>query len=409
MKLKLRRIHAVLAVQKTGSASAAATLVHMTQPAVTAAVAALESDLGVALFDRTNKGMLANETGRLFCVRGQAAIKYLKTAEAMIRARHSRTTQSPAPSLHRLISEVQLRALIAVVETGGFSSAARRLGLTQPTLYRAAKDLAELCGLALWETRGAIVTPTTEALELARLGRLCFAALNSACDELREYQGVMDGQLNIGALPLARSQWLPDALALILERHPKARVRIVDGPYSEQLNALRHARIDMILGALRKPAPTEDVHQIPVFDDPQVILVRAGHPLALGFDSETDKLSPEQLDGLSWILPPVETPGRKVFDAFMVDKGLQAPKRVVECSSLVATRALLARSDHAAVLSRRQVEPEVASGALKVMGPPLSGSLRAIGITIRGDFKPTRLQAECLELLLSGPGASHYA
>lgn len=403
MELKLRRIHAVLAVYEAGSAMGAAERIHMSQPAITAAVSALEGDLGVSLFERTNRGMAVHEAGRRFCARGLAAIQHLKTAETMIRARRHRSALGPAPALHRLISEVQLRALIAVVEADGFSPAARRLNLSQPSVYRAVKDLAELCGLALWETRGAVVTPTPDALELARLGRLCFAELENACDELREFQGVMDGQLNIGALPLARSQWLPDALATLLARRPDARVRIVDGPYSEQLNALRHARIDMILGALRDPAPAPDIKQIPVFDDPQVILVRPDHPLAKGFDSDVDKLTPQQLDALSWILPSKDTPGRKVFEAFLGAKGLRPAQRVVECSSVVATRALLARSDCAAILSRRQVEPEVASGALKIMGPPLSGSMRSIGVTLRADFRPTGLQTEFIDLLLSGP------
>ena len=84
----------------------------------------------------------------------------------------------------------------------------------------------------------------------------------------------------------------------------------------------------------------------------------------------------------------------------MVGKGLAPPERVIECSSLVATRALLARTDHAAILSRRQAGPEVETGALRIMGPPLTGSLRAIGVTVRAGFKPTRLQAECLAHLL---------
>lgn len=397
---KLRRVHAVLAVHETGSALAAAARIHMSQPAVTAAVSALERDLSAILFTRSNTGMTATGAGRIFCARGAAAVAHLKAAEAMIRARRNPAAQGPAPVLHRLIGEGQLRALSAVIEAGGFSSAARRLGLSQPSVYRAAKELAALCGLPLWESRGASVVPTPEARELARLGRLCFAELASAVDELREHEGVTDGRLNIGALPLARSQWLPDALAAILERHPLARVRIVDGPYAEQLNALRHARIDMILGALRQPPPADDIEQIPVFDDPQVMLVRAGHPLAAGFDSGRDQLSPAQLDALSWILPPANTPGRKAFDAFMVGKGLAPPERVIECSSLVATRALLARTDHAAILSRRQAGPEVETGALRIMGPPLTGSLRAIGVTVRAGFKPTRLQAECLAHLL---------
>src|SRR5690606_16152732 len=137
--------------------------------------------------------------------------------------------------------------------------------------------------------------------------------------------------------------------------YPDARIRLIDGPYNEQLAALRHGRIDFILGALRDPLPAADVEQELLFDDPLTIVVRSGHPFAENFDSAQDKLTPEQLGALSWILPREATPARDNFNRFMINKGLQPPSRVIECSSLVAIRALLLRTDHAALLSARQV------------------------------------------------------
>ena len=207
---------------------------------------------------------------------------------------------------------------------------------------------------------------------------------------MREIQGIMEGTLRIGALPLARSQWLPKALAATLKDFPDARVAIVDGPYTEQVSALLHGRTDFPLGALRM-RPPENLTQEKVFTDPVLILVRADHPLAPGFDSATGQLTPAQLGRLSWILPRTGTPGRNNFEAFMATKGLPPPHRVIESSSLVATREILLRSDYAAILSAQQVEVEVSSGLLKVMGPPLTGSARDIGITTRSAFMPTRL------------------
>jgi hypothetical protein len=69
---------------------------------------------------------------------------------------------------------------------------------------------------------------------------------------------------------------------------------------------------------------------------------------------------------------------------------------------VVAARSLLFGSDHAAVLSRRQVELEIRLGLLKVMGSPLTGSWRRIGIATRRSFRPTWLQARLIERLRDG-------
>jgi len=391
---RLRRLWAVLAVYETGSALAAAERIHMSQPAVTGAVAATEADLNVALFERTSRGMTPTAAGHAVCARIKAAATHLQDAEAWLQQRSGAKTP-----FRRHVSEVQLRALSAVIETGGFSPAARRLGLSQPSVHRAARELESLCGVALWRREGSQVEATPDARQIARLSDLCFAELRLARDDLMNLQGIAGGTLDIGALPLARSKWLPDAIAATLADFPQAQVRIMDGPYDEQLNALRHARIDLLLGAMRSPLPASDMVQAWSFDDPLVILVRADHPFAAGFDSARDKLTPAQLDSLGWILPRQGTPGRRNFEAFMANKGLAPPARVIECASLVTTRALLLNTDYAALLSRYQVEPELRHGELKIMGPPLSGSTRPIGIAMRQSFRPTRLYQVFLDHL----------
>lgn len=395
--LKLRRLQAVLGVFEQGSALKAAGFVHMSQPAVADAVAACEHDVGVALFTRSSRGMTPTEAGKVLCARIDSAFEHLKTAEAEIARRRGKG----AVPLHRLVTEGQLRALSAIVGAGGYHAAARQLGLSQPSVYRAARELETLCGIPLFRRDGAGIETTHEAVGLARLGDLCFRELSNGLDEIRELQGIVDGSLNIGALPLARAKWLPDGLAQVLRTYPLARVSVMDGPYGEQLNALRHGRIDMILGALRDPPAGQDIVQAEIFTDPFVIVVRASHPFARGFDSDRDKLSAGQLGELAWVLPRQGTPGRNTFEAFMAAKGLAPPRSVVECSSFVTTRSLILQSNHAALLSRQQVEADLPQNQIKIMGPPLTGSSRPIGITLRKGFRPTGLQQAFLDQIRS--------
>ena len=64
--MNLTKLKYVVAVDREGSISAAAKAMHVTQSAVTKAVADVEDDLGFTLFDRRARGVVATAAGRDF-------------------------------------------------------------------------------------------------------------------------------------------------------------------------------------------------------------------------------------------------------------------------------------------------------------------------------------------------------
>lgn len=64
-RLKLEHLRTFLAVAKFSSVSRAAETLHLTQPAVTSRIKALEENLGTSLFDRTAVGMNLTKRGDL--------------------------------------------------------------------------------------------------------------------------------------------------------------------------------------------------------------------------------------------------------------------------------------------------------------------------------------------------------
>ena len=59
----VRQLKALVTVAETGSVTRAAELLHLVQPAVTRQIRALESELGVPLFERTRQGMRVTRGG----------------------------------------------------------------------------------------------------------------------------------------------------------------------------------------------------------------------------------------------------------------------------------------------------------------------------------------------------------
>ena len=67
------------------------------------------------------------------------------------------------------LTAARLRALNAVFDEGSYSAAARRLGMTQPAVSQAIRDLENAFGVHLFERRGRRLIPTECCIKLAPL------------------------------------------------------------------------------------------------------------------------------------------------------------------------------------------------------------------------------------------------
>lgn len=390
--LNLRHFFALPTIEDTGSLSAAAERRHLSQSALTQALNKLEVELGAKLFERVGFGVATTPAGQLVVSRARRAMHLLSVAERELSGKLPPIARPKR--LHRLVTASQLRALGAVVASGGYSTAGRQLGLSQPTIYRAIKRLEQVLGLTLFVRSDRGIEPTEAAEILARKGELVMAEVRQAHEEVGELLGQAASRIAVGSLPLARSEFLPGAITQLLFEYPDARVSLLDGPYVEQLHALRHGHIDWLIGALRDPNPGNDVVQEPLFEEPLAVVVRPGHP-SLSHGHPT----PKMLSELDWVAPRPSAPSRKLFTAYFKRHDLPEPERIIECGSLIATQGLVQQSDRAALLSPLQARPYVRSGHLAVLAPKLTGSDRAIGVTTRVDWEPTRVQRSFIETL----------
>lgn len=394
VKLNLRHLRAFCEVADCGTISGAAERVHLSQPAITQAIAKLELTLGSGLFVRTSTGMIATEAGRVFAHRAARALERIRSGGIAARGGAVGRKGRMSAEFDRLVTGPQLRALLAVAEARNFSLAARQAGLSQPSLHRLARDLERVAGVDLYTRTTQGIALTRAADLLARQARLAFAELQQALEELAALRGEKQASLMIGTLPLARTAILPRAINELTSRRPATRVRVVDGAYDDLLHELRHGGIDVLVGALRSPPPINDVVQTPLFLDRLSVIGRRGHPLA-----SRRRITVANLAAYPWIAPKAGPPGRAQFDALFADAGTAAVEGLVEASSLIVIRGLLMESDRLTLLSAHQVEPEIRSGMLQVIAFELEQTPRPIGVTVRRDWQPTSTQALFLQLL----------
>lgn len=379
----LRHLRALGEIRSHGSLNRAAEAVGLSQPALTQGLGKIERQLGQQLFHRTHDGMAPTPAGLALSERAERAFAFLAAGP---RRGSARGFARP----DRLMTATQASAFLHFADSGGFSGGASASGLSQPAIHRAVRELEQVWGTVLAERRGRGMVLTPAGRTLARAIRLAAREIAAGIEEALGDTGI-GGRIAIGAMPLSRALLLPRALADVVKHLPGTIIDVVEGSWRELVDPLREGAIDLMVGAIR-PEPPPGIEQQPLFEDSLSVFARAGHPLAA-----RSCITLADLADQAWVVGPAGTPLRSHWaDLFT---GSTAPAVPVECGSVMVIRGLLAESDLLTLLSADQVALEVDAGMLVRIPIELPGTVRTIGIATRAGWRPTRAQAQLIDLL----------
>jgi DNA-binding transcriptional LysR family regulator len=172
-----------------------------------------------------------------------------------------------------------LRAYLAVVETGRFTLAAERLHLVQSAVSDAVARLERELQVALLERHRSGARPTPAGAELARWARLLVNAAERARREVSMRAAQPSGWLSLGLLPTLVPLVLPPLLRALRAHHPEISVRVHEDLAPNLLEQLRTADLD--LAVLFFPSERlRDLEFVEVASRPLSVIVPRGHPLA---------------------------------------------------------------------------------------------------------------------------------
>jgi DNA-binding transcriptional LysR family regulator len=171
----------------------------------------------------------------------------------------------------------QLRYFVAVAEELHFGRAADRLGMAQPPLSRAIRELERQLGVQLLErtTRQVTLTPAGEVL--LRDARIALDAVTAASHRVRN-AGQSEPALRLALKADYDAGLLPRMLATY-QREPAALpVELLMGGRGEQERALRDGRADVAI--LPMPYDERGLDVEPLLTEPRLLAVAATDPLA---------------------------------------------------------------------------------------------------------------------------------
>jgi DNA-binding transcriptional LysR family regulator len=171
----------------------------------------------------------------------------------------------------------QLRYFVAVAEELHFGRAAKRLGMAQPPLTRAIRELEHQLDVQLLErtTRRVTLTPPGEALLWD--ARSALDAVSAAGRRAR-HAGELTPMLRLALKPDIDGGLLPQILDEYGQEEASLPVKLVLGRIGEQAQAVRDGHADTAL--LLSPFDDRGLDSEPLLTEPFLIALAADDPLA---------------------------------------------------------------------------------------------------------------------------------
>lgn len=267
---------------------------------------------------------------------------------------------------------------VHVVELGGFTAAADKIGLTQPAVSLQVKLLEQGLGVRLIERVGRKAQPTAAGLDFLTHARRIIQEASAAEEAMLPYRHGVAGRLRIGTGATTSIHLLPLAIAKVKKRMPGLEITVLIGNVGEILHDLEENLLDLAIVAL--PAHGRPFEIEPFYEE-QLLAVAPK-------DAEMPEDGPDAafLCGQSLLLYDGGNT-RKCIDNWVAQAGLQA-KPSMEFGSIEAIKELVAAGLGWSVLPELALRRDRAN-FLKV-SPVRPQLKRQLGMVVRRDKQLTR-------------------
>ncbi|UWQ57634.1 pca operon transcription factor PcaQ [Leisingera caerulea] len=285
----------------------------------------------------------------------------------------------------RLSSSLKLRHLEVFVEVArkmSVTQAAEALGLTQPAVTRALRELEAVCGKPLVEKHG-------RGIRLSSYGELfrdhAGRSLALARDGVALLQGLGEAegpQVAIGALPTVAADLVPDTLAQLRAGSAPGRFMVMSGGNHYLIDQLRRGSLDVVVGRLPAPETMAGVEFDPLYRERVAVVVAKRHPLAGGAH-----LPPGVFDDYPVLMPSEGSIIRPFVERMFLEQGLALPRFPVETVSPSFGRRFVLAHQAVWVISHGVVRPDLEAGTMTVLPVNTDSTLGPVGLCTRREHQ----------------------
>ena len=299
--------------------------------------------------------------------------------------------RSISNTLEKTLNLDQLKSFGLVIETGSFSAAADRLGLTQPAVSLQIRQLERKLAVRLVERVGRQAKATPAGAALLRHAQHIEAAVENAIDALADHTSGVTGRVRLGTGATACLYFLPALLRSLREQFPALSIVVSTGNTDDHVRKVEENSIDLALVTL--PAAGRSLSVMPVLDDEFVAIGRSDlAPLKA-------RVEPGDLAALPLVLFEPAANTRKLVDRWFAAEGLQ-PQPVMELGSVEAMKEMVAAGLGYGIVPRMSMAGRGAHPGLKTsrLEP---GMHRTLAIVIRRDKPVSKALRVVLDAILA--------
>ncbi|MEA3253126.1 MAG: LysR substrate-binding domain-containing protein [Pseudomonadota bacterium] len=281
--------------------------------------------------------------------------------------------------------------LTTLADSRNMHVTARRMHLSQPAASKILKDLEGFFGFEIFVRQPRAMILTELGAHVVRHARILLNEADRLVSDINDLREGGYGQLLIGAIVAAAPEILPAAIARLKRQRPRLSISLQEQTSDRLLTELEYKRLDLVIGRLTHVDQHNQFDFEPLRDEPLRVVVRQGHPLATGHGMPDI----ENLSRWPWILHPMTSPMRGVFEAALAAEGIASPSDIVETTSIQATLQLLLNSDMLAVLPHSILRRPLESGQYVLLERIIGKPLDYYGIITRRD-EPLSTAAQAL-------------
>jgi LysR family hydrogen peroxide-inducible transcriptional activator len=189
----------------------------------------------------------------------------------------------------------ELKYIVAVAREKHFGKAAEACFVSQPTLSVAVKKLEEELEVKLFERGSGEIAVTPLGAEIIRQAQSVLEQAAEIREIAKRGKDPLGGPLTLGVIYTIGPYLLPELVRHNIERTPQMPLMLQENFTVRLLEMLRTGEIDCAI--LAEPFPDSGLAVAPLYDEPFMAALPAGHRLAQG-----DAISSAQLRGEHMLL-----------------------------------------------------------------------------------------------------------
>jgi DNA-binding transcriptional LysR family regulator len=266
----------------------------------------------------------------------------------------------------------QLRVFYEAARTGSFTSAAKKLCITQPAVTAQIKTLEDQCNLKLFKKKGRSLYLSDEGSTLYEYTRRLFEYEKEVENVIEEMRKLKRGTLRLGTSKAYARYFMPFLISSFHEAFPHIKVHLDEGSSMDILRSLLELKNEVAVIAKVEEDP--NITFLPFKRDDLILILAPTHSL-----SKKKSVPVEELVQEPMIMKELGSGTRRQVNELFSRKGL-TPNVLMETSNTEFIKQLVQRGEGISFLVEEAVAAEIRDKRLATV--PIAGEKPFLDVSI---------------------------